>query len=323
MTNDFLKILVCQKCLRHFELVSETKSEKSRVLFGSIKCLCSEFPIVEGIVIYKRNENIKLILENINKHDYGTALKLSLDYRPHLNWLLLATNDNAPYLFRLLGLIISAMAGTFNRKKITLFTLFNIAGKLNINKFWTTYVKHRFSATSFWCSLPFIEQVSHVQKFLLDIGCGMGLSSYIFSKRIPGKFIVCQNLEFSSLYIAKEFLISEANFICGDFSETQPFNPQTFDVIYSCDALQYIPNQEQTCKEIIRLLHKDGKAILTHNHSPMHQDFGGQGNRGDFFDPITAKTIFEKLEPNSKVDIINEELVYKSLFPSNNLYRNN
>ena len=149
---------------------------------------------------------------------------------------------------------------------------------------------------------------------MLDIGCGMGIFSYIFSKQIPEEQIVCQNLEFAGLYLARKYFVPKANFICSDAGEDSPFPDRAFDVVFSCDALQYVKNKEHACEEISRLLDQGGVAILTHNHSPNCRDYISQEFRGDFYDPSSVEAIFAKF--GVKVEVVNEEVIYNDLFPN-------
>lgn len=314
MTKDFLQTLVCPSCNQRFDIERIVKVNNERFLYGTIRCHCSVFPIVDGILIYKHDEKTKNIINYIVSKKIWKALKLSFDYRPDLNKLLMATDSNASIGYKLLGYIICIITLSRSRINIPLFRLLDLARKLRIQVFWTTYLKHRFSATSFWCTLPLLKLIDVKSKYILDIGCGMGIFSYMMSKRIPEEFIVCQNLEFTGLYLAKKYFVPHANFICSDAGEAQPFAEQTFDVVFSCDALQYVANKDVACKEVARMVNEKGIVILAHNHFPLHRDYALQGFRGDFFDMESAEKVFTKL--GLKVKFFDEHQIYNKLFPS-------
>ncbi len=285
-----------------------------RVLYGIIACRCSLYPIVEGVLVQKNDDKTKYVCTMIKQRKLWKSLKMTFDYKPDLNKVLMATARNASIGYKLLGYLLSLVTWSWPRTKIPLYRLLNLAGKLHIQVFWTTYLKHRFSATSFWCALPFIDMVGGGAKRLLDIGCGMGIFSYILSKQIPEEQIVCQNLEFAGLYLASKYFVPKANFICSDAGQDLPFREGAFDVVFSCDALQYVEDKENICKEISRLVKQDGIAVLAHNHTPNRRDYISQGFRGDFYEPNSAKAIFAKF--GVKVEVLNEEVIYNSLFPN-------
>lgn len=314
MTRTFLELLLCPSCHQRFLIKQVVGEDTERVLYGTIRCDCSEYPIVDGILITKNDQKTEIIITYVTERKLWKALKLCFDYRPDLNKLLMATDSNASLGYRLLGYLICIATLSKSRVNIPLFRLLSLAGKLHIQVFWTTYLKHRFSATSFWCFLPFVNFVNGGGKYLMDIGCGMGLSSYIFSKRIDAKHIVCQNLEFAGLYLAKKYFVPKANFICSDAGKCFPFLDGSFDFVFSCDALQYVENKENACREICRLLKDDGVSVLAHNHTPHRRDFFSQGSRGDLFEPDSAEALFSKF--NTKVELVNEEDIYNSLFPN-------
>lgn len=314
MTKDFLEILRCPSCAEQFSSLQVVRVNFERILYGVVQCRCSVYPIVDGILIFKNDDKTRRILHFVAKGETWKALKLSFDYKPDLNKLLLATASNAGIGYRLLGYLLCIATLSKSRSNIPLFRLLDLAGKLRIQVFWTTYLKHRFSATSFWCALPFVDLVNGGNKRLLDIGCGMGVFSYAFSKQIPEEQIVCQNLEFAGLYLARKYFVPKANFICSDAGEDSPFPDGAFDVVFSCDALQYIEKKEHACEEISRLINRGGLAILAHNHAPNRRDYISQGFRGDFYDPSSAEAIFAKL--GVKAEVVNEEIIYNSLFPN-------
>lgn len=297
-----------------FEMAEIVKASSGRILYGTIACDCSLYPIVEGILVYKNDDKTRDICSMIARRKLWKALKLSFDYMPDLNKVLMATTSNASLGYKLIGYILCLVAWSWPRTKISLYRLLNLAGKLHIQVFWTTYLKHRFSATSFWCTLPFLKLINLEVRYVLDVGCGMGVFSYMMSKRIPEHSIVCQNLEFAGLYIAQKYFVPGANFICSDAGEESPFPDDAFDVVFSCDALQYVKNKEHACEEISRLLNHGGVAILAHNHAPNRRDYMSQGFRGDFYDPSSAERIFTKR--GVKVEVVNEEVIYNSLFPN-------
>lgn len=314
MRKHVLDLLLCPSCKQSFILQQGVEVNTDNIVYGVIRCHCSSYPIVDGILIFKRSEKTRRIIKCVTERKPWQALKKCFDYRPDLNKMLMATAANASIGYKLLGYVMCLITFSKSRTNFSLFRLLDLAGKLRIQTFWTTYLKHRFSATSFRCAVPFLNLVDAGSKFVIDIGCGMGIFSYMMSKRIPEESIICQNLEFTGVYLARKYFVPGATFICSDAGERQPFPDEMFDVVFSCDALYCIAHAEQACEEIARLLSRKGIAILAHNHHPRLRDYSSQTSRGGFYDPDAFEKFFKGR--GMSVELEDEERMYKKLFPS-------
>ena len=319
MKMDFLDILFCPSCQSTFQVYDLVEvqhllhSDAQRMIYGVVRCGCAEYPVVDGILIFKRDEKTRQVLDYVARKKTWAALKQCFDYGPDLNRLLLATASNATLPYKALGLVLRLLTGAGFRRPIPLYKLLHVASVLHIDRFWTTYLKHRHSATSFWCSIPFIQLIDSNATHALDVGCGMGIFSWVLSKRVAEESIICQNLDFAGLYLARKYFVPNANFICSDFGEQQPLPDGFCDVVFSCDALAYVDDKIHACNEIARVLRRDGLLILAHNHTPSRRDYISQNGRGDFLDPPTASEIFKKHGVTQYS--IDEQTVHESLFP--------
>ncbi|MBI5215914.1 MAG: methyltransferase domain-containing protein [Ignavibacteriae bacterium] len=251
-------------------------------------------------------------MNKIEEKKLWKALQYSFDYKPDLNKLLLATAAKTSTGYRFIGYLLCLVTFSKSRINFPLYKLLDIASKLRIQVFWTTYLKHRFSATSYWTTLPLLNIIKPNTGIVLDIGCGMGIFSYVISKRISENSIICQNLEFAGLYLAKKYFVPNANFICSDAGTEFPFSNEMLDVVFSCDAIQYVSNKEILCSEIARMLNKNGIAILAHNHNPLYRDYASQNFRGDFFHPKEIENILKKCD--MRAELIDEHVMYDNLF---------
>jgi trans-aconitate methyltransferase len=289
----------------------------SDILYGTVRTDGNRYPIVDGILIYKHDAHTDTILRTLDRKKFFHALQLALDYKPDLNRFLLTASPHASLGYRVFGTLVAWLSGKPSRRALTLFDVLNAAAKLNVQPFWTAYLKHRFSATSFRAALPLIQSIAPRDGFLIDIGCGIGTASYMFSKRFAEEQMVCQNLEFAGLYLARRFVVPDANFLCSDFGTAQPFSDGSFAAVFSSDAIQYVANKSVACAEAARLLHPDGTALLVHNHTPHHKDFSGQRGRGELFAASEAETLFRSLGLHTVA--ISEPDVFNALYPSTDL----
>lgn len=103
---------------------------------------------------------------------------------------------------------------------------------------------------------------------VLDAGCGTGLVTLGFHSAgyRPGKFFAL-DLSYKSLEVAKEQFEADAVVAVRNAKPIQgnllsmPFPDQSFDVVLTCGALEYVPLDEGI-REIARTLKKGGTLVL-------------------------------------------------------------
>lgn len=133
-------------------------------------------------------------------------------------------------------------------------------------------ISEKFSQTRnrFWGELEFIKDFTTKNSHILDFGCGNGrLVEILLDKNINYVGVdVCENLinlakkNIASLRESRkiQFLKIESDFI------KLPFPSDFFDSIYSIAVFHHLPSNKlrlEICKELHRLLKKDGFIIIT------------------------------------------------------------
>lgn len=100
-------------------------------------------------------------------------------------------------------------------------------------------------------------------KLVLEVGCGRGDFSIFLSNK--GAFVQGTDFSASAIDIAKErgrTNQSMANFSVADAQQLN-FSNESFDVIYSCECLEHIPNPQKALDEFFRVLKPNGTAVIT------------------------------------------------------------
>lgn len=112
--------------------------------------------------------------------------------------------------------------------------------------------------------LPEIMETEHV---ILDIGCGIGqtfVALNCFHKKCIGIDIDKEAIEYGKERYGKEIKLIHANV------EKMPFEPDTFDFVFSRVSLPYT-NIPKALDEIKRVLKKDGRVWMTlHERERVH-----------------------------------------------------
>lgn len=100
-------------------------------------------------------------------------------------------------------------------------------------------------------------------KQILDIGSGTG---YCASRLLHQ----CHDANITSLDIAKPMLgharqagtVQRESWVCGD-GEELPFIDECFDLVVSSLAMQWCPDPEEFCNEVLRVLEPGGRACIS------------------------------------------------------------
>ena len=101
------------------------------------------------------------------------------------------------------------------------------------------------------------------QQKVLEVGCGRG----DFSLFLSGKGAVVHGTDFSdsAIEIAKAKVANNYSNIQFSVADAQqmPFGDAVFDVIYSCECLEHIPDPQKALNELFRVLKPGGTAVIT------------------------------------------------------------
>lgn len=107
-------------------------------------------------------------------------------------------------------------------------------------------------------------------KKTLDIGCGDGVLSYLLAK--AGAHVTGIDNEDHGLKYAKENLekMNHKQNLTYSFVNASayemPFESDSFDVIVCCEVIEHVQEPERLLAEVLRVLKKRGKFILTTPH---------------------------------------------------------
>ncbi|MFQ6020594.1 MAG: class I SAM-dependent methyltransferase [Candidatus Aenigmatarchaeota archaeon] len=104
-------------------------------------------------------------------------------------------------------------------------------------------------------------------KRILDIGCGGGQESIILAKKgaiVTGIDFSKKQIEFAKKLAKKEKV--KVNFLIKNIERLDMFPKNSFDIVYSSYALQYIENLKRVFKEVYKILKPKGIFILALDH---------------------------------------------------------
>ncbi|MEJ2416309.1 MAG: class I SAM-dependent methyltransferase [Exilibacterium sp.] len=112
--------------------------------------------------------------------------------------------------------------------------------------------------------LAYIERQFDTQASVIDLGCGAAPLTLELLK----KGYACTSMDYSMDMIRfahqrlREHKFDGAGLLQGD-SQSLPFTAGSFDCIACVGVISYIPEPDKALEEIRRILHADGKLIIT------------------------------------------------------------
>jgi hypothetical protein len=74
MRPQFLKLMKCPFCGSDFRIQNVIETKEEDLITGCIKCECSEFPVVEGILILKDSSLNKRVIRLIKERRIHEAV---------------------------------------------------------------------------------------------------------------------------------------------------------------------------------------------------------------------------------------------------------
>lgn len=95
---------------------------------------------------------------------------------------------------------------------------------------------------------------------LLELGCGNGIASRLINQ--AGFDIVGTDISHLFLEEARNWENSKLRYQVCDVLEL-PYEDDSFDVICSNELIEHLPDAETALKEMIRVVRKDGKVVLS------------------------------------------------------------
>ena len=99
----------------------------------------------------------------------------------------------------------------------------------------------------------------------LDVGCGIGGTSRIIAKKRPDWLVTGISISPEQIKRAGELSVSQGienvEFIRCDAMQ-MPFPDSSFDIVWSCESAEYMPDKEAFFKECFRVLRPGGKFVL-------------------------------------------------------------
>ncbi|MFH1095977.1 MAG: methyltransferase domain-containing protein [Candidatus Desantisbacteria bacterium] len=282
MEKTLLKYLICPFCAEGLEVDRVINIKDTSIIDGILSCPCRRHPIISGILYLQGDDIGEKALRLLDKKKVDAALYLMIEGRMMKKVISLTKRFHlSPSFWRIISF--------WNWK------------------YWTHYLRYRFSAPNFIASEALMPIIKEAGGYMLDVCAGVGHFAFIASKHIPATKIVCMERRFTSLYLAREFFVPQAaGYISWDAQQMLPFVDGFFNSVICLDSFHYIDTKYLFSREMARVLDKDGILLLPHIHnSDMSNVLPGTP-----LDPSHYQNLFSDF----KIRMISEEKMLNDLF---------
>jgi SAM-dependent methyltransferase/uncharacterized protein YbaR (Trm112 family) len=282
MDVSLLRLMRCPFC--DGKLTADCSHREGEDLrYGVLHCYCSKWPIVEGIIIFRRDaaDARDEVLEMVEAGRYDDALKSCLSIRLSSSnegissrikrsvKRLLTSSWNGRWpatLPRFQGRLLDFMrseqlSALLDRGNHSTAREYLVANYLHW-KGVSDYFFHRFSQPRYFVALSLISIISQPDRPLLDLACGCGHLTRALLARAEGQPVFGMDRSFSTLYVAKRWVAPDAHFVCSDADRALPFLDNTFSGVVCSDAFHYFLSKATCVQECERLTKDAGFFVM-------------------------------------------------------------
>ena len=100
-------------------------------------------------------------------------------------------------------------------------------------------------------------------KQVLEVGCGAGDFAAHLARE--GAEVTAVDFSCTVIGIARERTAAGHAKVCFSTADAQnlPFAAESFDLVFSCECLEHLPDPQQALREMARVLRRGGRLVLT------------------------------------------------------------
>jgi ubiquinone/menaquinone biosynthesis C-methylase UbiE len=252
--------------------------------FGILSCHCGRYPVVAGIPVLKKGvvgsgrQTVEHIIGLIEARRNDEAL-FSMILPPYPSGAELAPRwiralPSYRGIGRLKTLIGQPVLRTWKKQAVNY--LKHLGDQVNgrdLMDFYFCrstgdarepygYFAFRFGQPRHLVALSLAVLVRRPEKPVLDLACGFGHITRHLVGRAEGRPVVGLDRNFFMLYVAKNWLAPEAEYVCAQADLGLPFSNSSFSTVFCSDAFHWFAGKANCIRELKRLVGSDGSIIL-------------------------------------------------------------
>lgn len=274
--ESFLDTLRCPYCGGGLALDSRHPADGADVEFGTLSCRCYRYPVVLGIVVLRQtsapSDNSDPVVAALDRGDRDGAVAM----------LLAGSGGDDGRKGGRRAAVTRLVQGLRGRPPAPARGGFAWPETLRAAlRHWRPdsygeYLEYRYGNPSLLAAVPVIAAAATMlgrsdlaasPPTVLDLGCGIGQTSYLLKSLAPRVRLVAGDLDFLNLALAKHYVVPEGNFVCFDAEAGLPFRDATFDATFSLDCVHYIRGKDRLAAELRRTGRPGALYAICHLHN--------------------------------------------------------
>lgn len=276
MNVSFLRWLRCPFCAGNLK---SSKIDQVEAGYDVLTCYCSRYPLVAGIPILKRGvigtggQTAAEVIGLIEAGRHREALFSLMSPAPLVlapAWMQLLPSlkgmgrlKSLAHRWALQGWREQAATLLMDpRDQVTACALFDFYFRGPNLKDGRDYFAFRFSQPRHLVALSFTSVICQPEKPILDLACGFGHITCSLVQRAKDQQVIGVDTNFFSLYVAKNWIAPEAEYVCCEADKSLPFPDGAFSAVFCSDAFHYFVNKAVCVRELKRLTQYNGLIVL-------------------------------------------------------------
>jgi SAM-dependent methyltransferase len=315
--TDWLAILRCPYCQGEFSFERVTAPRSGRAEFGTLRCACDRFPVLDGVPVIQRGrlgvfnhvtgeaEVAGLPIADVVRLIEDGHTETALLHALALPGLPAGLDGYLPWRIRH-SEAMRSFAGWSGRRELTreilnrrdtigaqdLFQFFFREGR-PVSPAFGPYFMLRFGQPRYLAALALLSTIPSSDRPMLDIACGAGHFEHYLTQRDQPSDVIGTDLNFFHVWIARHWIAPKGRFVCANAVDGLPFASDAFTAVICSDAYHYLtPNRERVQSEI-RRCSPHGTVVLTRvgNRSVMPNE-GDELTVREYLDEFPEKDVW-------------------------------
>ena len=240
--------------------------------YGIGHCSCGEMPLAAGVVLAGGDSVAAAALDAVRAGDLRRARVLVLG--KFARRVRLIESLGLRLTFRrfirhnLLGRAVDLPAAPALLERLAVPGL---SGQLMAAGEFNRYLRHRLCTPGILGMVALSGMLADRPGYVLDAPCGFGHLSFLLSRLIDPRRIVCMDLSPAHAYAARRFFVPTVGAaIAGDLCQPLSLAAESFAMIFCVDGLQYLHDQQAAVRSFTRLLCDDGVLVIGHSPNPAY-----------------------------------------------------
>jgi SAM-dependent methyltransferase len=271
-STQLLPLLRCPDCRSAFAFEAVSCPEAGGGEFGTLRCACAVYPVVDDIPIIQRAP------VGMFEHTRGTVQSVGTSIETLVGLIrsgqaleaLLECVVAAPQPGRFLQTCLGwRRSRAFERKlaqhafRREVLGHRRTSGALEVLEYYYLrggpldaamghYFICRFGMPRHLAALSLAARIPHDTRPVLDIACGIGSLAHYFTNRQDAIPVVGLDMNFYHLWIARHWVAPAGHYVCANAGEPLPFTDAAFSAVLCSDAYHLLPNRVALLHEIER-----------------------------------------------------------------------